>query len=68
MERYAVAADLFSEAIQAGVWAAMQPEDELLKVVAADTARAFEEFLDENPDIRELMNAWAVREESKDAN
>lgn len=67
MERYIIAADLFSEAIQAGVWSQMQPEDELLKVVAADTARAFEEFLDENPDIRELMNAWAVQEESKDA-
>jgi hypothetical protein len=67
MERYLIAADLFSEAIQAGVWSAMQPEDELLKVVAADTARAFEDFLDENPDIRELMNAWTIQEEGKDA-
>lgn len=67
MEKYLIAADLFSEAIQAGVWSTMQPEDELLKTVAADTARAFEEFLDENPDIRDLMNAWVIQEDEKSA-
>lgn len=53
-----IAAELFSEAIQAKVWLTLQPDDALLQQVAKDTEQAFEEFLNEHPHLAERAKTW----------
>lgn len=53
-----IAAELFSEAIQAKVWLTLRPDDVLLQEVAEETNRAFEEFLNEHPHLAERAKAW----------
>lgn len=54
----AIAAELFSEAIQAKVWLTLRPDDALLQEVAEETNRVFEEFLNEHPHLAERAKAW----------
>lgn len=53
-----IAAELFSEAVQAKVWSALRPDDLLLQKVVQDTEKAFEEFLNEHPHLAERAKAW----------
>lgn len=53
-----IAAELFSEAVQAKVWLTMRPDDALLQQVVEDTEKAFEEFLNEHPHLAERAAAW----------
>lgn len=54
----AIAAELFSEAIQAKVWLTLRPNDSLLQQVVKDTEKAFEEFLNEHPHLAERAKVW----------
>lgn len=58
-----IAAELFSEAIQAKVWLTLRPDDVLLQEVAEETNRAFEEFLNEHPHLAERAKAWYYSQE-----
>lgn len=54
----AIAAELFSQVVEAKVWLTLRPDDALLQDLVADTTKEFEDFLEQNPDLAERARAW----------
>lgn len=54
----ALAAELFSQAVQAKVWLTLRPDDLLLQQVVEDTQKEFDDFLAKHPHLAERAKAW----------
>lgn len=54
----AIAAELFSQAVQAKVWLTLLPDDALLQDLVADTTKELEDFLEKHPELAERAKVW----------